>query len=907
MALTLTISPRGRLLIGRNEDDAVSDGLSEAQRKRMEQACEGGGFASGAMYLATEALHANLPPSFAFVRDFAKAYLTRLCHLPALSEASELPPVDAPDEGELSAILLRTPPMKGAEYLSRDTLQCWWRELDGHVHQEVSSCEGGIQAYLRQKHPLWRLVGRVTFHLAENKRDETYPFAFMATYAKRLTDQARLQYLPLGRALQEYVGAKNHRVLEALLKPIEQAAEGSELVRQLYESQDIFQPQRWDATQAYRFLREIPICEQSGLLVRVPDWWKGNHPPRPRVSVNIGKEEKSNLGVDALLDFSMEVTLEDQSLSHAELQALLASGTGLVRLRGQWVEVDQERLRQALEHWKKVEKSVAREGVSFYDAMRLLSGVQSDVGGTAGAEAVQAQEWFGVSAGESLARILERMRRPEAMDMNRPPPGLRAELRHYQKIGVEWLRFLTRLGLGPCLADDMGLGKTIQVIGLLLELKSDQAQGHLSGPSLLVVPASLMSNWKAELSRFAPSLNTWIAHPSDGSVPQSETGVAAALLGRDLVITTYSMVSRLGWLKERKWNLVILDEAQAIKNPAARQTRDVKTLNAAGRVAMTGTPVENRLGDLWSLFDFLNPGLLGDAKGFSRMVKAMDDGEGANPYAPLRKLVQPYILRRLKTDKSIIADLPEKTEMNAYCLLSKRQAVLYQQSVGELERQVTEAQGIQRRGIILAFLLRFKQICNHPDQWTGQGAYDPKSSGKFQRLGELCEELAQRQEKVLIFTQFREMTDPLAEFLGGIFGRSGLVLHGGTAVERRRGLVEQFQQEDGPPFFVLSIKAGGTGLNLTAASHVIHFDRWWNPAVENQATDRAFRIGQKRNVFVHKFICRGTVEDRIDDLIEQKKALSRDLLEGGGGNLLTEMDNAQLLSFVALDIKKALG
>jgi SNF2 family DNA or RNA helicase len=352
----------------------------------------------------------------------------------------------------------------------------------------------------------------------------------------------------------------------------------------------------------------------------------------------------------------------------------------------------------------------------------------------------------------------------------------------------------------------------------------------------------------------------------------------------------------------------VLDEAQAIKNPGTRQAKAVKEVRAAARIALTGTPVENRLGDLWSLFDFLNPGLLGGAKAFGRFVKQLDKREH-DAYRPLRALVRPYILRRLKTDKTVIADLPDKTEVKAYCTLTREQAALYEQAVRELGRHLKRAEGIQRKGIVLSSLMRLKQICNHPSQWTGDGGYDPAQSGKFDRLSELCEELSARQEKALVFTQFKEITAPLAEHLGRMFGRPGLVLHGGTALGNRREMVEAFQRDDGPPFFVLSLKAGGTGLNLTAAAHVIHFDRWWNPAVENQATDRAFRIGQKRNVFVHKFVCRGTVEERIDALIGDKVGLAEGLLEGGGGaeRMLTEMSDRELLGFVALDLGKAAG
>jgi non-specific serine/threonine protein kinase len=430
----------------------------------------------------------------------------------------------------------------------------------------------------------------------------------------------------------------------------------------------------------------------------------------------------------------------------------------------------------------------------------------------------------------------------------------------------------------------MGLGKTIQVLALLLARRRRKP----ASPSLLVLPASLLSNWKAEIARFAPDLRVLYLHPSEigqGALATAETQARDC----DLVATTYGMLLRAPWLSQAAWDLVILDEAQAIKNPAARQSRAVKALTGRSRIALTGTPVENRLGGASRFRDFVR-GL-----------------EGREPpdYAPLRNLVRPYILRRLKTDAAIAPDLPDKTEVRVFCGLSKIQAALYQRAVDELARTLDGQQGIARRGMILAFLLRFKQICNHPSQLLGDGDYAPAASAKFQRLRELCDEIAGRQEKVLVFTQFREIAEPLAQYLSGVFGRAGLVLHGGVAVGKRRGLVEAFQQEDGPPFFVLSVRAGGLGLNLTAASHVVHFDRWWNPAVENQATDRAFRIGQHKNVLVHKFVCRGTVEERIDAMIEAKQDLARGVLEGGPETLLTELSDKEILRLVALDMAKA--
>ena len=364
------------------------------------------------------------------------------------------------------------------------------------------------------------------------------------------------------------------------------------------------------------------------------------------------------------------------------------------------------------------------------------------------------------------------------------------------------------------------------------------------------------------------------------------------------------MVHRQPWLADVEWRLVVLDEAQAVKNPATRQSRAVRALPARARVALTGTPIENRLGDLWALFDFLNPGLLGSRRIFQSFVKELQSRD-EQPFAPLRRLVAPYILRRLKTDRSVIDDLPEKTETTRDCHLTRKQAALYERVVRTMQRDLERVDGIERRGVVLRALLRLKQACNHPSQLSGDGDYRPADSGKFVRVAEICEELAERQERALVFTQFREIIDPLSEHLAAVFGRPGLVLHGATGIRHRQELVDRFQQDDGPPFFVLSLKAGGTGLNLTGASHVIHFDRWWNPAVESQATDRAFRIGQRRNVLVHRFVTRGTIEERIDAMIADKRQLADDLLDGAGEVNLTELPDDELLAMVRLDVTRA--
>ncbi len=860
----------------------------------------------GLFALAAEKSTQGLSPSLHYWHGFAATYLSARCLLlegaaaePG-AEADPAPPVEPLSPEETERWVQCAAPMPGGEYLSDEVLQAIWAQLDDWVRRRVRA-QGSLAALLDEHAPQWHPLGRVCFHLAENKRDPDYPFAFMATYAPEQA-KGQVRYLPLRRALQEYADARDRQTLIRLLTPVQRAAELSPMVKELLDSGDIYHPLAWTPQEAYVFLREVPLYEESGLVVRLPDWWRRRS--RPQVAVRIGDASQKRFGQDALLDFRVQVVLEDESLSEQELAELLEAEAGLVLLKGRWVEVDRERLGEALAHWRKVEQEAGGSGLSFAEGMRLLAGAPSDLGRADLGE--QARAWSLVKPGEWLSRLLDQLRSPDAIAAARPGAELKASLRPYQEQGVSWLWLLSQLGLGACLADDMGLGKTVQVIALLLVLKRQpRAQG---GPrlSLLVLPASLLANWQAELERFAPSLRARYIHASQLGAQQLDAldqQHEAYLADCDLVLTTYGTLARRDWLQQREWRLLVLDEAQAIKNPAARQTRLVKQLRAEARIALTGTPVENSLADLWSLFDFLNPGLLGTSSRFKAFAKSLAE-RSQDQYAPLRRLTRPYILRRLKTDRRIITDLPEKSEVPAWCGLSKAQAVHYQRSVQELQSALETLDGMQRRGLVLATLQRLKQICNHPSQLLGDGCYEPAKSGKFQRLAELCEEIAARQEKLLLFTQFREITEPLAAFLGECFARPGLVLHGGTPVAQRRRRVEAFQREDGPPFFVLSLKAGGTGLTLTEASHVIHFDRWWNPAVENQATDRAFRIGQKKSVLVHKFICRGTVEEKIDALIRDKIALADDLLQDGGEIPLTEMDDQALLELVSLDVEK---
>jgi non-specific serine/threonine protein kinase len=894
--LGLRLTPHGRLSVEERDDGPDID--AAASIRLIDAFARGTGY--GLVWLGAAEVGQALPPLFVWWRDFAALYVGSLClHESGMdAEGPRRPPnVPAPTAAELSSLVLTAPIMAGAEYLTQDVLLALWNEMERAFASSLAAAKIGLQAFLTTLNRAWNLVGRVHFNLAENPRDPDQPFAFMATYTTRLSAQAKAQHVLLGQALREYAGAANRDKLLSLLLPVQRAAEHCVWLKPMIDAGDIFHPLRWGPTEASRFLQSVPELESAGVAVRMPVSWRASRPARPQVTATVGGRAPSSVGLDGLLDFQMSVMLDGEPLTDAEVTTLLAGTADLVLLRGQWVEVDQARLQRTMEQFHAAEELAARDGLTFAEAMRMLAGA----GVTRDDPAATDTGWARVTAGPWLEQTLKELRAPDGDGVD-PGPALAGTLRPYQKTGARWMNLLAGLGLGACLADDMGLGKTIQVLALLL---MEQARDTGPRPSLLVAPASLLANWAAEIEKFAPSLKAVIVHPSTMPADEVKAFTTEQASDYDLAITSYGALLRIPVFAEADWRFVILDEAQAIKNPNARQTKAAKALKAKARIALTGTPVENHLGDLWSIFDFINPGLLGNAKEFARYTKGLAE-RTHNPYGPLRELVRPYILRRMKTDKSIISDLPDKTEIKALCGLSRRQAALYGQAVEDLAKSLEASAGIQRKGIVLAMLMRLKQICNHPSQWLNDNVWAEKDSGKWARLREIAEVVAERQEKMLVFTQFRGMTGPLATFLGQIFGCTGMVLHGETAVKNRKTLVQRFQDDEAVPFFVLSLRAGGTGLTLTSASHVVHFDRWWNPAVENQATDRAFRIGQKKNVLVHKFICRGTVEEKIDALIDSKQGLSDELLTGGDEINLTEMTNDDIMRMVSLDLNAAI-
>ena len=847
--------------------------------------------ADGWLWLGFADRALRLSASLEFWRRVGALFVEALRRIPDL-EALRQKATAAVDPAALEALCQQVPASSGAEYLNLETLQAHWQILNRAFARRIEIFQGSVADFFQASAPHVHLVGRVYFHLVENKGGQL-PFAFMATYTTGVDRQGQPTHLPLRHALEHY-GHNTAKLLE-LLATVHRAARQSPVVARLLDSGSLFSPLAWSPAEAWEFLNAIEICEAAGIMCRIPDWWQ-RRASRVSVKLSIGDKRPSLLGLDTLLNLTPALMVGDTPIGLEEARRLLAAGRGLALIKNRWVAVDPEKLRQTLAAYEKAVEMAERQGLSLREAMRLMLRPEAALN-AAGDLSGEIE----VTHGQWLAEVTGKLKTPERIGTVPTDPAFKGELRPYQHHGLAWLDLLGRLGLGACLADDMGLGKTVQVLALLSRLKAmgKKKRAPARRPHLLVVPASLMANWLAETARFCAHINVFVAHPEGhGGQPVPEL-TPEELAACDLVLTTYTLAGRYPWLRQAAFDTVILDEAQAIKNPATRQTRAVKQLRARTRIALTGTPIENRLSDLWSLFDFLNPGLLGSAAEFKRFAKDLD--KRPEGYARLRRVVGPYILRRMKTDRHIIDDLPDKVEMVTFAELEKRQIVLYRELVQDLKLRLENAEDpMGRRGLVLAALMKFKQICNHPDQYLGSGAFSEADSGKFARLREICETIGEKRERVLIFTQFKEMTGPLAAFLETIFGRPGRVLHGAVPVGKRRQIVAEFQESAYVPFMVLSLKVGGTGLNLTAANHVIHFDRWWNPAVENQATDRAYRIGQHRNVVVHKFVTRRTVEEKIDAMLKAKTELVDRVIAPTGEAWITEMNNAQLVDLFQL-------
>lgn len=823
----------------------------------------------------------SLSESLHYLKWIGTTFVKKLSLNPDIEVLREKIVVEIEEE-DIKQLLQKAPYLIGVEHLNQTWIEALWETLNQAFCTMIQTYRGSVTEFFAAYNPSVHLVGRVFFHLVESKKEE-YPFAFLATYSANVSTDGKSKHLPLKNAIAEY-GENSQKLLD-LLSTVHKASEKSAFISELVESGELFHPLSLTAEEAYTFLKEIPVYEEAGILCRMPNWWR-NKAASLKMSVSVGNKTPSRLNFEALADFKAELFLGGEAMDVSELKKLLSEAEGLVLIKGKWVEVNRQRLKETLEAYEQAQKLMDKTDISMIEAMRFQLNAQKIL--KIPEEACELE----VTNGEWLNGVVNKLTHPDSIEPIACGDAFQASLRTYQERGLNWLHFMKTLGLGACLADDMGLGKTVQVIALLNYIRSKTQE-----KALLIVPASLIGNWMSEIAKFAPSLNYYVIHPSENKdLKQANSG---CLESYDLFITTYGMLIKYDWLKDVTWDSLILDEAQAIKNPGTKQTKVVKQLKASYKVAMTGTPIENRLSDLWSLFDFLNKGLLGSAKEFTDFTRKLP--ETPEGYSRLKRVVSPFILRRLKTDKNVISDLPEKIEMKTYATLTKKQVVLYNKFVNDLKTKLESAEeGMERKGLVLSSLMKLKQICNHPDQFLGQNYYAEEESGKYARLREICETISEKRERVLIFTQFKEITEPLKDFLETVFQHKGLVLHGATTVNKRKDIVAKFQGQEYVPFMVLSIKAGGIGLNLTSANHVIHFDRWWNPAVENQATDRAFRIGQLKNVIVHKFITKGTIEEKIDLMIEDKTKLLQEIIPDHQEDWITEMDNKQLMELFRL-------
>ncbi len=645
-----------------------------------------------------------------------------------------------------------------------------------------------------------------------------------------------------------------------------------------------------DLDEAFEFLKEASwVLEDAGFKVIIPAWWtpKGRRKAKIRIR-GAGKSvdgvpaaaSSGAFGYESIVQYQYALSIGGEAVSQDEWEELVRAKTPLVQFRGEWMELDRGKMQEMLEFWQK--HGDEQPEISLIDLMKVAAD----------------EDAYEFDHDDALAEMFAKLRDKSRYEPLNEPPKFNGELREYQKRGLSWLHYLETLGLGGCLADDMGLGKTVQVIAQLL---NERASKKSVLPTLLIAPTSVLGNWQKEIERFAPSLVSVIHHGGERSkdAAEFEKNIAQA----DVVISSYALARRdEKILCSREWERVVLDEAQNIKNPKAAQSKSILKFKAQKRLALTGTPVENRLMDLWSIVNFLNRGYLGTAAGFRKAFEVPVQRDNDLTKAKiLKNLVEPLILRRLKTDKAIIKDLPDKVEQKVYCNLTKEQASLYEAVVKDVMEQVEESEGIQRRGVILASLMKLKQICNHPAQFLQDGSeFSRERSHKLSRLLEMIEEAVESGESVLIFSQFKEVCSELDELLRKSMHYSTYLLHGGTSRKKRQQMIDEFQDPaTEPSVFILSLKAGGVGITLTKANHVFHFDRWWNPAVENQATDRAFRIGQEKNVFVHKYVATGTLEERIDQLIEDKKKFAEAVV-GSDESWLTELDNESIKKLISL-------
>ena len=804
----------------------------------------------------------ELSAAVAFLKYISQEYVKAVFNDPSFNLLEAPSEIELPDPVIVS-LANNVPYVLGSQYVNTTWVRKQVQLLNqAYITACVSSGESPCVFFTRRGQNVV-IPSRIYFHLVENKQRDIYPFAFLATYTVFINGKAT--HAPLKNALSEI---RDKQDLRALIKSINEISEHSSFIKRLRDSGDIFYPVKFTDEEAYSFLKECTLYEQHGVICRIPAWYNDNIN-----SIKVDLDEKK-LYQPGFLNKAVINALTPQMIYHGipisvdEAKALLSRKEGLEQVKGRWVENNHQQLEAMLAEYE----SLIGGGTTLLDIIRNKSGFASKKANSASVNFEFSREDF---VEQFLGRAIS------SAVVAPVPTAFSQILRHYQVDAYNWLYALKGLGMGACLADDMGLGKTVEVLAFLKRMQEEGASRVL-----IIVPATLVDNWRHEVIKFAPNMAPFVLRRSNE--PNGDMVLSF------LTICTYQTAVKSEYISRVTWDAVILDEAQAIKNYYTAQAKKVKTLNSTIRVAMTGTPIENNLVELWSIFDFLNPGLLGNRQEFISLytrLKMRPDG-----YRDLKALINPFILRRVKTDKAIISDLPEKNEIDVTVTLTKEQIVLYKKVVEAMNASIRRIRDRREEKIIvLTSLMKLKQVCNHPSQYYGDSYYDPQQSGKFMELRRICETINEKNEKVLVFTQFKEIIPPLNELLESVFFQKGFCIDGSTSMKKRDEYVQGFQAGLAP-YMILSLKTAGVGLNLTAAQNVIHFDRWWNPAVENQATDRAYRIGQQNNVTVYKFISANTIEEVINSMLMNKQELADLMINDLDGNILSKLSTEELLT-----------
>lgn len=780
-----------------------------------------------------------------YIKEIASFFIDNLLSSTGIElERENIEPVYEKDE--LDRIAGDVPFAIGSRYVDRKWVKRQLDELLSCYKKEITTFTQSVDIYFNMKNESLLFPSRIYLHLVEEK-NETYPFAFMATYTTK-DDEGSVHHYPLRFALTEY--KDDLEGLSRLISPISRLSSSSDIIKGLIESGRIFYPVRFTEEEAYDFLLHCGEFETEGIECRIPNFWR----KRGRYTSLSISVSKGNMSAGEIISIHPAMIYEGIAITRKEAEELIEAKAGLAYLKGKWVALEPDKLKALLES-----EGLFSSPMSVCDVVKYSSGIKKSKVKLSFTD----KNWL-----ESLSKaVSENVTVPESAKIT---------LRPYQKDGFKYLYAMNTLGFGFCLADDMGLGKTVQVLAYLEILRVEQKAGRV----LLVLPSSLIGNWESEIRKFTPLLDYDIYHGSSRELGRSY-----------LTITTYGVAAKDEKLTKENWDLVILDEAQYIKNSATKAYKALSGMNRKRSVILTGTPLENNLMNLWSLMEYINSGFLGTKTEFTRYARDVD----ISHLSQLRKAISPFILRRVKTDKSIIKDLPDKVESSLFVNLSKEQIILYNKVVSDCEKTIKGEKGeFEKKGMVLAAIAKLKAICNHPDQYSGEGVYKEEESGKFELLKEVATTIYSNRERVLVFTQFREIIPALDNLLSSVFGTHGLIIDGRVSAKKRTEIVKKFQSGEAP-YMVLSLRAAGVGLNLTRASNVIHFDRWWNPAVENQATDRAYRIGQKEKVMVYKFISKDTIEEKIDDLIKSKKALSDSLLNDLDSDILSKLSAEELV------------